>query len=270
MTKRPSYQWYPGDHRRDVAVQTCSYEARSLWREMLDLMHDGLPYGHLTAGGCPITEPELARIVGISRLRAKKYIHELESRQVFSRTDGGVIYSRRMVRDNELSVLRKTVGKRGGNPALRDHVRGDLVNQEPGDLVNQKLIPPLNQSAADAVCTLQSAVTATPPSSDLPSRKCNGGTGVNYKQRNGRDEKGFAMGIAANIRNARTFTRGIVGSRYHIPKDTLDALPPRAKRALDVIGGASMLANADDQRWSVILGQYATAYLGVEEVLSSP
>jgi hypothetical protein len=62
--KRPSFQWYPGDFRRDTAVQACCFGARSLWREMMDLMHDGEPYGHLTAGGVAIQPENLARIVG--------------------------------------------------------------------------------------------------------------------------------------------------------------------------------------------------------------
>src|SRR5688572_8730406 len=96
--KRPSFPWYPGDHRRDVAVQACSFEARSLWREILDLAHDGEPYGHLTAGGVPISPEQLARMVGIRASKVRRLLTELESRNVFSRTPDGVIYSRRMVR----------------------------------------------------------------------------------------------------------------------------------------------------------------------------
>jgi hypothetical protein len=53
--KRPAFQWYPGDWRRDTALQSCSIAARGLWVEMLNLMHDGEPYGHLTAGGVQLT-----------------------------------------------------------------------------------------------------------------------------------------------------------------------------------------------------------------------
>src|SRR5881398_1393040 len=100
-TKRPAFQWYPGDHRRDTAVQACSFEVRALWRDMMDLMHDGDPYGHLTAGGTPIAPQELARIVGLTTVKVKALLKELEERRVFSRTDRGVIYSRRMVRDEK-------------------------------------------------------------------------------------------------------------------------------------------------------------------------
>lgn len=116
MPKSPAYQWYPGDARRDTALQSCSFYARALWREMMDLMHDGEPYGHLTAGGVPITPAQLARIVGMPLPKIKTWMGELEERKVFSRTDSGVIYSRRMVRDEATRAARAA----GGSKSL-DH-----------------------------------------------------------------------------------------------------------------------------------------------------
>lgn len=116
--KRPAFQWYPGDHRRDTGLQACSFEARALWREMLDLMHDGDPRGHLTAGGVAITVDQLARLVGVPAPKAKRWIAELEERKVFGRTAAGVIYSRRMVKDSQLSQVRREAGRLGGNPSL--------------------------------------------------------------------------------------------------------------------------------------------------------
>lgn len=107
--KRPSFQWYPGDFRRDTAVQACCFGARSLWREMMDLMHDGEPYGHLTAGGVAIQPENLARIVGEPAGKVRRWLKELDDHKVFSRTDAGVIFSRRMVRD-ELHRNRRGAG----------------------------------------------------------------------------------------------------------------------------------------------------------------
>jgi hypothetical protein len=111
MTKRPAFQWYPGDAQRDTALRACCLEARGLWREMLDLMHDGEPYGYLTAGGSPITPVNLARMVGVSARRCVALLAELEDHQVFSRTEGGVIYSRRMVKDEHIRTVRAAAGK---------------------------------------------------------------------------------------------------------------------------------------------------------------
>lgn len=127
--KRPSYQWYPGDWKRDPGLQAASFEARALWREMLDLMHDGNPYGHLTApNGLPLTAKELASSCRISAARVHRYLEELEKWGVFSRTESGVIYSRRMVKDEALRQTRAECGKLGGNPKLGRKVK-DLDNQ---------------------------------------------------------------------------------------------------------------------------------------------
>ncbi len=124
--KRPAFQWYPGDARRDVAFQSCSFEARALWREMLDLMHDGEPYGHLTAGGVPMNTATLARLVGCPVKKVTAWMTELDDRKVFSRNDVGVIFSRRMVKDEHIRNTRAEAGKKGGNPQLLDN---GLLNQ---------------------------------------------------------------------------------------------------------------------------------------------
>jgi hypothetical protein len=104
--------WYPGDSRRDTSIQSCSLEARGLWREMLDLMHYGEPYGHLAvaASGDPVTVTELARLVGVSPQKTRKLLDELRGKNVFSETQTGVIYSRRMVRDEEVRAKRAKGG----------------------------------------------------------------------------------------------------------------------------------------------------------------
>lgn len=149
--KAPAFQWYPGDFRRDVALQACSFGARSLWREMIDLMHDGEPYGHLSAGGVAISLTQLARIVGVSARDVKRWTKELADRNVYSVTDDGVIYSRRMVRDHEVRLKRAAGGAKGGNPALIKDT------EKVGDKVN--LPPNLNPTPASAVCSLLSATT---------------------------------------------------------------------------------------------------------------
>lgn len=159
--KRPAYQWYPGDCRRDVALQACTFEARALWREMLDLMHDGEPYGHLTAGGVPITDAQLARFVGMPVGKVRRWLAELEQHQVFSRTEAGVIFSRRMVKDEHLRTVRANAGKLGGNPAL---LLNQTANQNPTPAVavasavasaeESPPSPPEGFDAVDALCQL--------------------------------------------------------------------------------------------------------------------
>lgn len=87
---------------------------------MICIMHQGEPYGHLTVKGVVVQTPMLARMVGCSLREATNWLRELESAKVFSRTDSGEIYSRRMVKDESLRSRRAEYGKLGGNPALLD------------------------------------------------------------------------------------------------------------------------------------------------------
>lgn len=115
MSKRPAFQFYPGDWRRDLALQGCSLAARGLWIEMMGMMHDGAEYGHLLAGSRPITAERLAGMVGPQDGEdVPALLAELEEAGVFSRTDDGVIYSRRMVKDEDIREKRATAGKKGG------------------------------------------------------------------------------------------------------------------------------------------------------------
>ena len=111
--KRPASQYYWGDWRRDTALQACSIAARGLWHEMNCLMHDCEPYGHLMVGAAPMQSAQLARLVGITPKECSALVAELEAAGVFSRADSGAIYSRRMVRDEDLRDRRANGGQLG-------------------------------------------------------------------------------------------------------------------------------------------------------------
>lgn len=117
--RRPASQFYWSDWLRDPSLRASSLEARGLWIDMLALMHEGEPYGHLTVGGSIVDDAKLARMVGESKARVSKFRIELEAHGVFSRTSAGVIFSRRMVRDEYIRDVRAESGKLGGNPNLK-------------------------------------------------------------------------------------------------------------------------------------------------------
>jgi hypothetical protein len=169
MAKAPAYQWYPGDFRRDTALQSCDFISRALWREMLDLMHDAEPYGHLVAGGAAIGARELAKMVGLSTAKTQAALAELERKNVFSRTEAGVIYSRRMVRDEEVRQKRAAGGIKGGNPKLLAD-KPTKVNGKVGEMVNLDAnLPPTPsarqlqmQSSSSSSVESSSSVAAVP------------------------------------------------------------------------------------------------------------
>lgn len=129
--KRPAFQFYPGDWQRDAALRSCSVGARGLWIEMICVMHQADPYGHLVVNERGIEPDTLARMVGASKREVGGWLLELEDAGVFSR-EQNVIVSRRMVRDESVRKARAEGGKLGGNPALKDnHKVGEKVNHPP-------------------------------------------------------------------------------------------------------------------------------------------
>jgi len=100
--RRPAFQFYPNDWQADSELKSCSLAARGLWMEIMCIMHSAEPYGHLvTRMGEPLSMARLSRVVGSTEEECIALIDELEDVGVFSRTQGGAIYSRRMVADFE-------------------------------------------------------------------------------------------------------------------------------------------------------------------------
>jgi len=158
-TKRPSMQFYPGDWQRDAALRSCSVPARGLWLEMICVMHQAEPYGHLVVNGKALTTETLARMVGCSQAECKRWQRELEDAGVFSRVDG-VIVSRRMVRDEEIRRLRAEGGKLGGNPNL-------VGNLNRHDKVDSKVnLPPNLPPTPSSSSSLRSKEDAASPRPD--------------------------------------------------------------------------------------------------------
>lgn len=142
--KRPSFQFYPGDWLRSTDLRSCSIAARGLWIEMLALMHEGEPYGHLRVGKRDITAAILWRMVGALETEIKALLAELEEAKVFSRTASGIIYSRRMVRDEN---KRNMCASEGSKSLAHPNVR------KPGYPSPHPTPPSLPPSAASAVAS---------------------------------------------------------------------------------------------------------------------
>ena len=122
--KRPSFQFYPADWRKDTALQFCSLAARGLWVEMMCIAHECEPYGHLVVNGKPMNNAQIGRLVGISAKECDKLLGELFDAGVPSRADDGTIFSRRMVRDEEIREKRAAGGKLGAEHGTKGGSHG--------------------------------------------------------------------------------------------------------------------------------------------------
>lgn len=124
MSHAPWMKFNCAAWRGNPELRMCSLAARGLWIDMISYMHEGTPYGHMTIKGIAPTLDEIASLVGRPVNEVRKAMAELETKQIFSRGETGTIYSRRMVRDNEKAIADSERGKRGGNPALKQHPNG--------------------------------------------------------------------------------------------------------------------------------------------------
>lgn len=132
--KRPAFQFYPADWRKDVDLQSCSMTARGLWHELMCVMHECKPYGHLVLqSGVPPTEAQAARLVGMELREFKAALRELETVSVFSRLSDGTIYSRRMVKDEALRQVRADGGKAGAPHGFKGGSHGGKGGRPPSD-----------------------------------------------------------------------------------------------------------------------------------------
>lgn len=104
-------KWHFQDWRSDPGLRMCGLAARGLWMEVLGYMHEA--DGYFTIDGRVPELPDIARLVGAPVRDVAKAYAELESHGVFSRTEKGVPFSRRMLRDLEIAEEgREHVGKR--------------------------------------------------------------------------------------------------------------------------------------------------------------
>lgn len=170
--KLPAFQFYPGDWRKDPAVQSLDYTERGIWIELLCLMHESNTPGKLMIGGVPYPEDRLARTLGLIPEVMGKVISTLITLGVAQRcTETGAVMSARMVRDREIHQKRAEVGKLGGNPNLqkgkpnpyytRDKQKDNqVVNQKD----NQKITPSVSSSSSSSESnTLPPATPAVDP-----------------------------------------------------------------------------------------------------------
>ncbi len=124
---------------------------------MMCVMHECEPYGHLSINGNALTESQAARMVGFAIAEYRRALSELDVAGVFSRNPSGVIFCRRMVKDEGIRNLRADAGRLGGNPVLLKQKDNQEVMQ------TDKQSPTPSSSSSSASKTLEPIVGQTPP-----------------------------------------------------------------------------------------------------------
>lgn len=137
----PYMKHYTQDMRGEQTLKRCSWEARYIWREMLDFMHEAPERGFLMhANGDPMSEQDLASMIALDPTysgslieRIRSCLLELEMNGVFSRDRRKIIFNRRMVREAKKEATARQNGKNGGNPALKPGDKSEINRRYLGD-----------------------------------------------------------------------------------------------------------------------------------------
>lgn len=117
--KRPYLALYTRDWLDDQALRRCSSAARGLLADLMCLMQEGIPYGHLTDDrGEPLTEKYLTGRLALTTSQYRKLMAELEAEGRVSRDEHGSVFCRRMVKDEATRLKRILDGGKGGNTKL--------------------------------------------------------------------------------------------------------------------------------------------------------
>lgn len=240
--KRPWFKWYPSDWRGEPSLRMCSRAARSVWIDMLGLMHESTLVGYLLLNGKKPTPEQLARVLGDDIRDLVPWLEELSAAGVYSETDDGVIYSRRMLRDVERAEKgREDVGRRGGAWGIPGKTAQRQPDSDPGRY-------PIRVPA-----TLLPNSTAKASSSVGPGAPGPTGSGVNQYSE---DFEEFWKAYPRNS-NMTKFLAFEVWEKLR----AAGALPDRAKMAIAVAGYRKFLADQSKGRATPYRVQHADKWL---------
>lgn len=116
--KLPAIHFYSGDWKKDLGVQALDFHDRHVWFEMLLLMHDSESRGELILNNKPMSHETIARLIGLDNQTFNQSLTKIIENGVCGLKVDGTIFSRKMVREEEISRTRIKSGSMGGNPIL--------------------------------------------------------------------------------------------------------------------------------------------------------
>lgn len=199
--KRPAFQFYPADWRKDVELRSCSVAARGLWMDMLCIAHECEPYGHLVVNGHGMTVAQIAGQVGLPASQCARLLDELLKNGVARKTESGVIYNKRMVDDERIRNIRAESGRLGGNPNLLR----DKVKQK--DNLRTKQEPTPSSSSSSSSSEESKALASSDES--LSAGGAVNGDAVAYIPLADRSQWGVSQDFLAELENAYPMVDGL-------------------------------------------------------------
>jgi len=129
----PAMPFYVGDWRKAPEIRALPLDARALWFEMLCIMWEAPRRGYLSIDGKnPIDDKTLARMVGEPDFVITKLKQVLERCCVYSVEEGtGIVYNRRMVKDEHIRASRAIAGRKGMNSRYKNRACYNKTDNKP-------------------------------------------------------------------------------------------------------------------------------------------
>lgn len=119
MADLPWFKFYPTDWLGSGTLRRASHAVKGFYIDLLCVMYDCENKGRLEAAGVAWSEEEVSRSVNGDPTENLSHLRWLIQTGVLSKDDSGVIYSRRMVKDESRRKAGSEAGKKGGgNPDL--------------------------------------------------------------------------------------------------------------------------------------------------------
>jgi len=109
----PYHPWFWRDWFGDQEIRLLTPSERCVWFEMIGMMWQSDRRGFLLVGGKTPTLSTIANLIRISREDLDSALKSLEDLNVFSVTEDGIFYSRRILKDLERSESKSKSGKKG-------------------------------------------------------------------------------------------------------------------------------------------------------------
>jgi len=180
-SKLPAFQFYPSDWRSDIKVQSLSFHERGIWWEMLMIMHESEDRGKLVMNGKPMSDEMVSRLISCDLKTYRKCLATLLHLGVCYQ-DEGVIYNRRMVKDEQTRKARVSSGSMGGNPILLNQ----KDNQKEKETISKQStkIQPLHSSSSTSYSNTHIATGDKSPEKTMEDYK----TALNIRSDKFKDE----------------------------------------------------------------------------------
>lgn len=118
MSKLPSFQFYPGDWHKDPGIRCLTMEERGVWFELILLMHESEERGKLVLNGKPYPEEYLANCCNnLEQAKFNQILSKILAIGIASKDEKtGIIFCRRILREENIRKIRSESGSLGGAP----------------------------------------------------------------------------------------------------------------------------------------------------------